>query len=75
LTVTTGTITLGSSDMTKIGFYKANLRAKLSNYLLVTEAIVEFSVTLINPCLTTSLALPINLQPETITAFSGLITT
>ena len=61
--------------MADINTYTATLRAKLTNYSGVTAAIVAFSVTLINPCLTTTLSLPTTLVNKTITSFSGLTTT
>ena len=61
--------------MPDVGFYTVKLRAKLTSYPSITAATVEFSVTLTNPCLTTSLALPTTLVNKTITAFSGLTTT
>ena len=57
--------------MADINTYTATLRAKLTNYSGVTAAIVAFSVTLINPCLTTTLSLPTTLVNKTITSFSG----
>ena len=59
--------------MTEIGTYTATLKAKLTNYTGVTPAQVSFSVTLVNPCLTTTLALPTVLVATSITSFSGLI--
>ena len=75
ITVTAGNISLASNSMADIGVYTPRLRAKLTNYPSVTASNVAFSATLINPCLTTSLALPTTLMNETITAFSGLTTT
>ena len=61
--------------MADINTYTATLRAKLTNYSGVTAAIVAFSVTLINPCLTTTLALPTTFIAKTITSLSGITET
>ena len=61
--------------MTDIGTYTATLKAKLTNYAGVTPAQVSFSVTLVNPCLTTTLALPTTLVATSITSLSGLTST
>ena len=74
LPVTAGTINLQSNLMTDIGTYTATLKAKLTNYAGVTPAQVAFSVTLINPCLTTTLALPTVLVATSITSLSGSAT-
>ena len=61
--------------MTDIGTYTATLKAKLTNYAGVTPAQVSFSVTLVNPCLTTTLALPTIFVATSIISFSGLTVT
>ena len=73
--MTAGNISLASNSMANIGFYTPKLRAKLTNYPSVIAASVEFSATLINPCLTTTLALPTTLKDKTITSFSGTAVT
>ena len=57
--------------MTEIGTYTATLEAKLTNYAGVTPAQVALEVTLVNPCLTTTLALPTVLVATSITSLSG----
>ena len=47
--------------MTDKGTHTATLQAKLTNYAGVAPKQVAFSVTLVNPCLTTTLALPTTL--------------
>ena len=62
--------------MAEVGLYTpTTLKAKLTNYSGVSAATVEFSITLINPCLTTTLALPTTLIAKTITSFSGTAVT
>jgi hypothetical protein len=61
--------------MAHINIYTATLRAKLTNYSEVEAAEVAFSVTLINPCLTTTLALPTTLVNKTIVLYSGTAVT
>jgi hypothetical protein len=75
LTVTTGSISLASNSIADVNSYTANLQAKLTNYSGVSAAIVAFSVTLINPCLTTTLALPTTLLNKTITSYNGTAVT
>jgi len=43
--------------MTKIGSYTVTLSAKLTSYTAVTAATKTFTVTLVDPCLTTDLTL------------------
>jgi hypothetical protein len=71
LTVTAGNISLVSNSMAQINSYTATLQAKLTSYSGVSAAKVTFSVTLTNPCLTTTLAMPANLINMTITSYSG----
>ncbi len=47
--------------MANKGTYTATLKAKLTNYSGITPATIAFSVTLVDPCLTTTLVLPTNL--------------
>ena len=68
----TNTITVLSTNMLHIGIYTATLSASLANYPLVTAAQIAFSVTLVDPCLTTVLTLPTTLLTFTITAFDGI---
>ena len=75
LTVTAGNISLASNSMDDINLYRATLQAKLRNYPGVSAATVEFDVTLIDPCLTTTLGLPTNLIEKTITSYSGTAVT
>jgi len=58
--------------MALIGPYTATLSATLVNYPAVPPALLTFSVTLVDPCLTTALALPTILVTFTITAFDGV---
>ena len=74
LPVIAGTINLQSNLMTDIGTYTATLKAKLTNYAVVTPAQVALSVSLVNPCLTTILALPTVLVATSITSLSGSAT-
>ena len=73
--MTAGNISLASNSMADILGYTAKLRAKLTNYSGVAAATVAFSVTLINPCLTTNLALPTTLIAKTIILLSGTAVT
>ena len=72
--VTAGTISLGSNSMADVGTHTATLKAKLTNYPAVAPALVSFSTTLIDPCLSTTITLPTTLVAETITSLSGLTT-
>ena len=69
--VAAGSISLGSNSMANIGAHTATLQAKLTNYPGVAAAQVSFSTTLVDPCLTTILALPTTLVIQTITSLSG----
>jgi hypothetical protein len=71
----TGVITLSSTNMAQIGTYSATLTAKLASYTAVVGATKSFSVTLVDPCLTTTLTLPTTIAAFSITAFSGVATT
>ena len=61
-----------TNDMTKIGVYTATFRASLVNYPAVPPAQLTIGITLVNPCLTTVLALPTTLVTFTISAFDGV---
>jgi len=63
---------LQTNDMTKIGVYTATFKATLTNYPTVPAATLSFTVTLVDPCLTTVLALPTTLLTFTISAFDGV---
>lgn len=71
LTVSAGVISLASNSMADKNAYTATLKAKLTNYPDITAATVEFSVTLVDPCLTSTLALLTILNPTTITSCIG----
>ena len=58
--------------MTDIGVYSATLQVKLTNFPAVTPVEVPFAITLLDPCLTTTLTLPTSLTPVTITALDGI---
>ncbi len=58
--------------MAILGPYTATLSASLVNYQAVSPAQLTFSVTLVDPCLTTVLALPTTLVTFTISAFDGV---
>ena len=66
-----GTISIQTSMLADAGVYTATLDAKLTSYPAVTHAQVIFTITVIDPCLTTTLTLPTVLAPVTITAMSG----
>lgn len=61
-------MTLQTNNMTYIGVYTATFSVGLVDYPLVPPATTTFSVTLKDPCLVTTLALP-SIQTFTITAF------
>ena len=75
MTVTAGNISLASNSIADANMYTPTLQAKLTNYSGVSATTVAFSVTLINPCLTTTLALPTTLIAKTITSLSGITET
>lgn len=65
-------MTLQTNDMTKIGTYTATFSASLSNYPLVPPAQLTIAITLVDPCLTTTLTLPTALTSFSIAAFDGI---
>ena len=60
LTINSSTLmlNLSSSNMSDIGTYSATLSASLTNYPSVPTVMLNFSVMLVDPCLTTVLNLP-----------------
>jgi hypothetical protein len=67
----TATITVLSANMADIGPHTATLRASLTNYPSAPPVSVTFTVTMVDPCLTTVLSLPA-LSTFTISAFDGI---
>ena len=66
------TISVQSNLIPDTGVYSATLHAKLLNYPSVTPVDIGFSITMINPCLTTTLNLPTAISAVTISALSGV---
>jgi len=67
-----GVVSVQTNDMTKVGFHTVTFRASLANYLAVPPAQLTIGITLVDPCLTTVLALPTTLVSFTIAAFDGI---
>jgi hypothetical protein len=67
----TATITVLSTNMADIGPHTVTLRASLTNYPSAPPVSVTFTVTMVDPCLTTVLSLP-TLSTFTISAFDGI---
>lgn len=65
-------ITLQSTNMAHIGTQTATLQASLTNYPGIAPTKIQFSVTLVDPCLTTVLTLATTLSTFTIAAFDGV---
>ena len=66
-----GTISVQSSLLSDANTYTATFQAKLTNYPLVAPVEITFTITLVDPCLTTSLSLSTTLTAVTITSLSG----
>ena len=67
-----GTISVQTSLITDTGVHSATFNAKLTNYPAVANVQVGFTITITNPCLTTTLTLPTALVAATITSQSGV---
>jgi hypothetical protein len=67
-----GTISIQTNKLSDAGVYTATFDALLTTYPTVAHAEIVFTITIIDPCLTTMLALPTALAPVTIVAMSGI---
>jgi len=65
------TLTVVTNIMADIGVYTATMEAKLTNYPAAAPVLVSFSITIVDPCLTTVVTLPA-LVAFTISAFDGI---
>ena len=69
---TQGTITVSTSSKLDCGAHQATLEVSLQNYPLVVHAKIQFTITITDPCLTTTLTLPTTLQAVSITSMTGV---
>ena len=69
---TSGTITVQTSQISDVGVHSATFDAKLTNYPAVAHVQIGFTITISNPCLSTTLTLPTTLTAVTITSLSGI---
>ena len=67
-----GTISIQTNQLSNAGVYTATFDTLLTDYPAVAHAQVVFTITIVDPCLTTVLALPTVLSPVTIVAMSGV---
>ena len=67
-----GTISVQSNLMADINTYTATFQVKLTNYPEVAPVQVAFQIQLVDPCLTTVLALPTTLTAASIVSMSGI---
>jgi hypothetical protein len=70
--VNPGVISVQTNSLANVGTFSATLDVKLTNYSSVTHFKASIAITIIDPCLTTTLSLPTLLLPVQIASLSGV---
>lgn len=66
-----GVISVHTNSLSDVNTHNARLKVKLTNYAAVAAVEIAFTITITNPCFSTSLTLPTTLTAVTITSKSG----